>query len=211
MPIGSMHYRYVLKEGPRALTCLACYLMEDALRRKIKTWPLVFILLFLVSGCRTRRIRTFEESKGPETFENWQIGVHIKAKMYQDGTLTPENHKYRVWCSAWTVDGDVHRGPSSFRESAYFARFDSIKITYLRGDDFVELPLDNLPRPESNDPSCSVSLEQRNLIEIPSKVKELQATVTMTFTNKKTSKAENKVFKIKMKKREGNETIPLLD
>lgn len=175
----------------------------------MKRWFALVVVLAFMSGCSTDRTREFVAAKGPETFENWRIYVHVDADLYPKGSYTPANHSYSVNCTAWTVDGDVSRGPSSFRASAYFARIDSLKLTYSQGDDMAELPLDKLSPGEGNDPSRAVSLKQANLIAIPAEVRELQATVTMTFTDRRTDKAETKVFKIKMVKREGREIVPL--
>ena len=176
----------------------------------MKRWFLIMVMLAFMSGCYTYRIREFVAFRGAETFENWRIHVTVQADLYPMGSYSPGNHNYSVSCTASTVKGDVYYGASSYRTSAYFARFDSLKLTYLQGDVTVELPLDSLHRGKRDEYSRSIYLSQKNLIAIPEEVRELEATVTMTFSErKKTSKTETKVFNIRMIKKEGRKIAPI--
>ena len=165
-------------------------------------------LFVLATGCVSLNFRQFEESKGAQTFENWRIYVHAQTDMTRGRTRTPDSHNYSVGCMAWTCDGDVYRGPTSYRRTEYSARINSLRILYSRGDDSIAVPLNELNSDNADNP-FQVRLWQNTKVPIPSGVRSLLATVTITFTNKITGKPETKEFEFIMEKREGTKMYPL--
>ena len=162
--------------------------------------PAVCLLLLLACGCASYPVRKFLVPTVAATFESWRIYVDVEADMYLEGKKTPENHRYKISCTGWTACGDYVTGLESFRKTAYRARFDTLKITYLEGDKVTALPLDDLT---SSGDSNYARLEQGKLVAIPPSTRDLVATVTMTFTAIETGKTQTKVFEFKMKKYDG--------
>jgi hypothetical protein len=167
--------------------------------------------LLLAHGCRSYRTREFVATEYPAKLENWRIYVHARVV---DANPAPTNHRYMVGALAWTLPGDSTRGnPNDFRPTAYDASLDSLRLFRMEGTNAIELPLPPLHHGPNNHPNRLVQLlpDNRATIEIPDRVGELRADVTMTFIHRGTGNRETREFRLRMLKRERSNHEPALD